>query len=126
MKSIADISDQLRASLKRSGRTQEAVREAAGLSRQTAVNVFKGTEDFKLSTLLAVADKLGLEVALVPKGTSRAVEGSDAPVVETKVERALFTAAHQLGQVKLREMIGTKSTNRTDAQPRTGSPKVKP
>lgn len=89
MKTIAEISNTLRNALRRSGRTQESVREDAGLSRQTAVNVFKGTEDFKLSTLLAVADKLGLEVALIPRGTSRAVEGVGAPVVQTKVQRAL-------------------------------------
>ncbi|HSX95656.1 MAG TPA: helix-turn-helix domain-containing protein [Hydrogenophaga sp.] len=90
MTNIADISHTLRARLKRSGMTQEALRQAAGLSRQTAVNVFKGTEDFKLSTLLAVADKLGLELVLLPKAAARGEAlGVSEPVVETLVQRAL-------------------------------------
>ena len=89
MRTIADISQALRKALRSSGRTQESVRLEAGLARQTAVNVFKGTEDFKLSTLLAVADKLGLEVAIIPRGTAHAVEDVDEPHVETLVERAL-------------------------------------
>lgn len=98
MTSIADVSKVLRATLKRSGRTQESVRTAAGLSRQTAVNVFKGTEDFKLSTLLAVADRLGLELALVPKGASRALEqGTDERLVETLVDRALSRSRPPVG-----------------------------
>jgi transcriptional regulator with XRE-family HTH domain len=90
MTTIANISHTLRTRLKRSGMTQEALREAAGLSRQTAVNVFKGTEDFKLSTLLAVADKLGLELVLLPKAAARGEAlGVSEPVVETLVQRAL-------------------------------------
>ncbi len=90
MKTIAELSQSLRAALKRSGMTQEALRQAAGLSRQTAVNVFKGSEDFKLSTLLAVADKLGLELVLLPRQAARGEAlGVGEPVVETLVQRAL-------------------------------------
>lgn len=125
MKTIAEISNALRSTLIHSGRTQESVREDAGLSRQTAVNVFKGTEDFKLSTLLAVADKLGLEVALIPRGTSRAVEGQGAPVVETKVQRALH-GSHQIGKVNLERMFEKASTGSTESRAHKSTSKAKP
>ena len=62
MNSIPDISATLRGHLQQSGRTGQSLREAAGLSRQTFANVMGGEHDYKLSTLLALADRLGLEV----------------------------------------------------------------
>ncbi len=94
MNTISDISGELRRQLKRSGRTGQSVREAAGLSRQTFVNVMGGESDFKLSTLLAVADRLGLELLLLPKGAARGLTGdAAAPVVETLVDAARQRAA---------------------------------
>lgn len=72
--------------MKRSGLKQQDVRESAGISRQTFANVFSGQSDFKLSTLLSLADRLGLELLLLPKD-ARPV-AADAPVVETLVDRA--------------------------------------
>lgn len=94
MNSITDVSSELRRQLKRSGRTGQSVREAAGLSRQTFANVMGGESDFKLSTLLAVADRLGLELLLLPKGASRGLATDPAaPVVETLVDAARQRAA---------------------------------
>lgn len=75
--------------MKRSGLKQQDVRESAGISRQTFANVFSGQADFKLSTLLSLADRLGLELLLLPKDArpGRPV-AADAPVVETLVDRA--------------------------------------
>ncbi|WP_145925253.1 helix-turn-helix domain-containing protein [Bordetella sp. H567] len=89
MKSISEISAQLRTVMRHNGVTQESVRESAGISRQTMVNVLKGTEDFKVSTLLAVADRLGLELLLVPKDAARGLQPptAAAPVVETMVDQ---------------------------------------
>jgi transcriptional regulator with XRE-family HTH domain len=70
------------------GMTQQTLRESAGVSRQTLTNVLKGTEDFKVSTLLALADRLGLELLLVPRAAARGLrEPPAAPVVETVVDR---------------------------------------
>lgn len=89
MKSIVDLSAELRKVMRQNSVTQETVRDAAGISRQTMVNVLKGTEDFKVSTLLAVADRLGLELLLVPKGAARGLQPSTAtaPVVETMIDQ---------------------------------------
>ena len=88
MNSIAEISAVLRAALGRTKVSQQELRTSAGVSRQTLANVLKGTVDFKLSTLLGIADRLGLELVLVPKGAGRGLAGSpeSAPVVETLVD----------------------------------------
>ena len=89
MNSIAELSAELRKAMREDGVTQEAMRDAAGISRQTLVNVLKGTEDFKVSTLLAVTDRLGLDLLLVPKEATRGLRPptATAPVVETVVDR---------------------------------------
>jgi transcriptional regulator with XRE-family HTH domain len=88
MRTIPDLSAELRGAVKSAGLTQEALREAAGVSRQTLTNVLKGTEDFKVSTLLAVADRLGLELLLLPKAAARGLqEPVAAPVVESMVDK---------------------------------------
>jgi transcriptional regulator with XRE-family HTH domain len=88
MRSIPEISLALRRAMEVSSMTQQSLRTAAGVSRQTLVNVLKGTEDFKVSTLLALADRLGLEVLIVPKGAARGLQAPlAAPAVETVIDR---------------------------------------
>ncbi len=98
MKTLAETSEQLRAALTRLNLTQAELKAMAGISGRTLTNVLSGKEDFKLSTLLALADRLGLELLLVPKGAANAVNavneyaGSDesaAPAVKSKVQAAL-------------------------------------
>lgn len=81
MKSIPEIAQTLRLRLKDIHATQAALREAAGLSARTLTLMLSGTHDFKLSSLLAVADRLGLELVLVPKGAARglALPATSAP-----------------------------------------------
>lgn len=68
------------------------VREA-GLSPRTLQLILSGEHDFKLSSLFAIADRLGLEMVLVPKEAAVALQASQAtttePVVQTKVQAAL-------------------------------------
>ncbi|WP_159912029.1 helix-turn-helix domain-containing protein [Pantoea sp. 18069] len=88
MNTIQQVSGELRAALRRSGLTQQAVRDAAGVSRQTFANVVGGEADYKLSTLLAIADRLGLELLLVPKGAARGLQRPSERPVESLVDRA--------------------------------------
>lgn len=86
--SIHEISAALREALSVSGLKQQDLREAAGVSRQTLANVLKGTEDYKLSTLLALADRLGHELVLLPKAAARGLQAKKAePVVETVIDQ---------------------------------------
>src|SRR5574343_1797076 len=91
MRSLADIAMRLRAAIKARGVRQAHLREQAGVSQRTLTNVLSGTTDFKVSTLIAVADRLGLELVLVPKAAVIAVEAGPTtePKVETIVTRAL-------------------------------------
>ena len=99
MNTISEVSAELRRTLNTSGFNQKTLRETVGLSRQTLSNVLKGTEDFKLTTLLAVADRLGLALVLVPKAGARGLQGTDTQgIVETRVDRV----RKRLGTDKIR------------------------
>ena len=88
MNSINEVSSELRNALERSHLKQYELRESAGMSRQTLANVLKGTADYKLSTLLALADRLGLELLLLPKEAARGLKPqAPVPVVETLVDQ---------------------------------------
>lgn len=88
MNTVAEVSAELRKTLELSGFDQKTLRESVGVSRQTMSNVLKGTEDFKLTTLLAVADRLGLALVLVPKAGARVLQSSGTQaIVETRVDR---------------------------------------
>lgn len=90
MASLFDLAETLGAHIKRLGMTKQSLKAAAGLSNQTVVNVFDGRKDYKVSTLLAVADRLGLELVLVPKAAARALAPTGGqPVVATRVQSAL-------------------------------------
>lgn len=47
--------------------TQHGLSADAGISRQTLTKALSGRADFKVTTLLALADRLGLQVVLMPK-----------------------------------------------------------
>lgn len=67
MKTLGEVSKVLseRAERRRYGKMQLAA--DAGVTYRTLSHVLGGEQDFKVSTLMAVADRLGLELMLVPK-----------------------------------------------------------
>jgi uncharacterized Fe-S cluster-containing radical SAM superfamily enzyme len=72
----------------------------AGLSRPTTRKALAGTEDYRVSTLLALADRLGLEVALVPKGLAAGIGSKTAAAyVPSVVDIALGDAVPGLSTV---------------------------
>jgi len=92
MNTIPELSAQLKARLAQRGQTQASLRVAAGVSQRTLTHVLGGEQDYKVSTLLAVADRLGLDVVLLPKGASAALgEPGPAPQarIPTRVQQAL-------------------------------------
>lgn len=87
--SLRSFANTFRQALKKRSMTQASLRDAAGISRQTMANVLSGTSDYKLSTLFAVADRLGLDVVLVPKDVSYGLAEPDAmPVAPTAVRES--------------------------------------
>jgi transcriptional regulator with XRE-family HTH domain len=91
MNTVGEISQALRAHIARRGITQARLRADAGVSQRTLTNVLSGAEDFRLSTLLALADRLGLELLLVPKGAVPALDAGQTsePLVTSRVAAAL-------------------------------------
>lgn len=91
MKSHQEVAKILRNAISHRKVSQAQLREEAGISQRTLTNVLSGDEDFKMSTLFALADRLGLEMLLVPKGAAQAVSAGAVtqPVVKTRVQKAL-------------------------------------
>ncbi len=89
---LSQIATILRQQTKQQDLTQEVLRKSAGISRQTLTNVLSGNSDFKVTTLIAIADRLGLDVILLPKAAARGLADELAPrppVVKTTVQVAL-------------------------------------
>jgi transcriptional regulator with XRE-family HTH domain len=94
MKSLLEIASTLRARARQMQITQAALALAAGVSRRTLTHALDGEHDIKVTTLIAVADRLGLELVLLPKGAVRAAPGIEAlndaqPAVKTRVQEIL-------------------------------------
>lgn len=93
MATLSSIATLFRTQLSRLNVTQAKLGKDAGISRRTLTNVLSGTSDYKVTTLLAVADRLGLEVVVLPKEATRGLEHSaftpTAPKVSTTVQQAL-------------------------------------
>ena len=80
MNTLHEFAGVLRDRMAAIGTTQLALSQAAGLTRRTLAQVLSGQRDFKLTTLLALLDKLGLELVIVPKGASAGLAAEPAPV----------------------------------------------
>jgi transcriptional regulator with XRE-family HTH domain len=94
MKSLLEIAAALRAGAKRIAITQDELGEAAGVSRRTLTHALSGTHDIKVTTLMSVADRVGLELVLVPKGATQGIPGPDEfgakpPIAKTRIQQML-------------------------------------
>jgi len=91
MKTLAEVADVLRMQVSRVGRTQETLGQEAGISRQTLSKVLGGRADFKVTTLLALADRLGLELVLLPKEVARGMVQAEEPAasIQSRVQAVL-------------------------------------
>lgn len=96
MKTLAEISERIRLRLQEQGQTQASLRESAGVAQRTLTNVLSGEQDFKVSTLLALADRLGLELLLVPKGAATALNAGS--VAEPKIPTRIEAVRRRLGE----------------------------
>lgn len=94
MQTLTDIAAFLRRQLKNASITQQELGIEAGLARRTLTGVLSGQADYKVTTLIAVLDRLGYELTFVPKEavagltTQEASLAPTTPTVKTRVERA--------------------------------------
>lgn len=90
MRTLQQIASALHSSLKKRSLTQEVLRRETGISKQTLTNVLSGSHDYKVTTLLAVCDQLGLDLVLVPRELGGIVgDKPNKPVVKSVVDAAL-------------------------------------
>lgn len=98
---LQELANILKTRTKQEKLTQDVLRKSAGISRQTLTNVFSGKADFKVTTLIAVADRLGLEVVLLPKAVSPALADEwrpRPPIVKSVVQAALDKINRRKGE----------------------------
>lgn len=91
MKTIPEVSALLAARVKNLRKGKMALCDEAGITARTLRNVLSGSEDYKVSTLLALVNRLGMELVIVPREVAGAVQSPSAPVsqVKTSVQAAL-------------------------------------
>jgi transcriptional regulator with XRE-family HTH domain len=92
LKTLTEFAVAIRARMKEAGLTQAELADAAGISRRTLTQLLNGSSDFRMGTLLAIADRLKLEVLMVPQAITAAIGPGSAvtePVVKTRVQAAL-------------------------------------
>lgn len=93
MKTLQQFAAALRHRVTQLKLTQESLSAHAGISRQTLVKALSGRSDFKITTLVTLADRLGLEVVLVPKETAPGVlwPSEPQPRIQSVVDAAIQT-----------------------------------
>jgi hypothetical protein len=91
MKTLSEIAKALELQRVSIGMPRTSLSEKAGIAPKTLRHVLTGTEDFKTTTLLAVADRLGMELVLVPSEAARGLYelGESPKPVQSRVNKAL-------------------------------------
>lgn len=90
MRTLAEVSDMLAQHALQSSYGKLKLAEDSGVTYRTLQHVLSGTKDYKVSTLMAVADRLGLELVLVPKEAARGMtDARPEPEVRSRVQAAL-------------------------------------
>lgn len=87
MADLKSIADHLNKRIEEKGVSRKDLRESAGLSIQTTINVLSGTHDYRVTTLLAMLDRLDLDLVLLPKDAAAALAPSHS--VKTRIQRLL-------------------------------------
>lgn len=121
MKSLLELADLLRSQLKAQGMSQRALCARAGLARRTLENMLSGRVDYKVSTLISVLDRLGMELVVVPK---EAAPGLADPVPQAQAQAAVKTrlqAAREALQARLDAEHGSRAVSSARAALQEGA-----
>ena len=92
MNSTRQIAEALKAAQKARRKTHLKIAEETGLSPLGVSNLLHGRTAARLTTLIAVADSLGLEVVLLPKGMAASLplgQDTEPPRPLSLVEKLL-------------------------------------
>lgn len=90
MQTISEIGEFFRNERLQRDLKLEEMSKRTGLTQVTLRGLLNGQNDSRLSTVLAVAQELGLELALVPAGVAKSVQQRErSGAVESLVSKAL-------------------------------------
>ena len=90
MATLGSIASRLREQLAWTRTPKLALAADAGITHRTLSHVLSGEADYKVSTLLAVIDRLGLDVVIVPKSAAAGlVDAAPRASIRTAVDVAL-------------------------------------
>jgi len=90
MRNVTEVSDALASQAERLDVGKLKLAKEAGITYRTLSHVLSGSQDFKVSTLIAVADRLGMELVLMPKDAVRGLTSEpQAPEIKSRVQAAL-------------------------------------
>ncbi|MBB5609483.1 MULTISPECIES: helix-turn-helix domain-containing protein [unclassified Janthinobacterium] len=109
MKTISEIGEFFRSERLQRDLKLEEMAKRTGLTQVTLRGLLNGQNDSRLSTVLAVAQELGLELALVPAGVAKSVQQRErSGAVESLVSKALR------GQSKTPDLASDRGGTRSD------------
>ena len=98
MKTLAELSFTLQQAKQRLALSVIAMARDSGLTAVTIRGVLSGKNDPRLSTLMTIADQLGLEVALLPKGMASSIAAQ--PPAEDEIQSLVAAALARQGNKK--------------------------
>lgn len=83
-----ELATTLEAQRLRLGRSRGDLVGSTGLSYQSLQKILEGTSDFKVSNLLAIAQALDMDVALMPRGLAPALQAQPSHAASTTIAAA--------------------------------------
>jgi transcriptional regulator with XRE-family HTH domain len=84
MKTLSEVGAFLQDAKSQRNVSQKELANRTGLTPVTLRGVFNGTTDSRISTIMALADELGLELVLVPKVIVPAVAPHHGTITQVK------------------------------------------
>jgi transcriptional regulator with XRE-family HTH domain len=107
MITLQQLATALRDQMARLRITQEALGIESGISRQTLSKVLSGRSDLKVTTLFALADRLGMEVMLIPREIAPGMASADES--EPRIKSVVQSAMERIGTTRHRDQIHPQS-----------------
>jgi transcriptional regulator with XRE-family HTH domain len=101
MKTLSEVAARLEGERQRLGLEYQAIAESTGLTPLSVRSVLQGRTAPRITTLMAIADRLGLEVLLLPKVVATGLQAHTAeeppPPALSRVDRIVAETSQLAG-----------------------------
>ncbi|ABE44566.1 helix-turn-helix domain-containing protein [Polaromonas sp. JS666] len=108
MKTLFEVATRLEAERQRLKLDYQAIAEKTGLTSLSVRSALQGRTAPRITTLMAIADQLGLEVLLLPKVLAAGLEAPAGAGTGEGPEPALSQVDRIIAQTRLRSQAGAK------------------